>query len=299
MDLLSRQVDLSDRLTHNHRFCLPAETIKMDSPQGTMVEIRGLSFTRGSRKIFDNVDLNFVRGRITAIMGPSGCGKTTLLRLIGGQLVQESGQVLVDGIEVQALSRHDLMDLRKRMGMLFQSGALLTDLSVFDNVAFPLREHTALPESIVRTLVLMKLEAVGLRGARDLMPSELSGGMARRVAMARAIALDPMMIMYDEPFTGQDPISMGVLVRLIKKLNEAMGITSIVVSHDVHETASIADFIYVLSEGKVVGAGTPEELRVSGSPWVRQFMQALPDGPVRFHYPAADYVSDLLGPPGS
>ncbi len=261
------------------------------------MEVRGLVFSRGTRKIFDNVDIDIMRGKITAIMGPSGCGKTTLLRLIGGQLVQEAGSVKVDGIDVAGLSRRAVMDLRRRMGMLFQSGALLTDLSVFDNVAFPLREHTRLPESLIRTLVLMKLEAVGLRGARDLMPSELSGGMARRVAMARAIALDPMMIMYDEPFSGQDPISMGVLVRLIKELNEALGITSIVVSHDVQETASIADYIYVLAEGRIVGAGTPAELLNSETAWVKQFLHALPDGPVRFDFPAPTVAADLLGRP--
>ncbi len=260
-----------------------------------LIRIRGLCFKRGERVILDQVDLDIARGKITAIMGPSGCGKTTLLGIIGGQLQPESGSVQVDGLEVPELSRRALFSLRQRMGMLFQSAALFTDLSVFDNVAFPLREHTRLPESIIRSLVLMKLEAVGLRGARDLMPNELSGGMARRVALARAIALDPMMIIYDEPFTGQDPISMGVLMRLIRLMNEAMGITSIVVSHDVEETASIADYIYVLSDSKVVGQGTPEELRAIRSEWVRQFMEALPDGPVHFHYPAPLYVEDLLG----
>jgi phospholipid/cholesterol/gamma-HCH transport system ATP-binding protein len=259
-----------------------------------LVKIRGLSFSRGGRKIFDGVDMDIARGKITAIMGPSGCGKTTLLRIIGGQLPPEAGDVRVDGLEVPKLSRGELLELRKRMGMLFQSGALLTDLTVFENVAFSLREHTRLPESIIRSLVLMKLEAVGLRGARDLMPSELSGGMARRVALARAIALDPMMIMYDEPFTGQDPISMGVLLRLIRLMNQALGITSIVVSHDVEETASIADYIYVLSGGRIVGQGTPAELRQTRSEWVNQFMNALPDGPVRFHYPAPGYAEDLL-----
>jgi phospholipid/cholesterol/gamma-HCH transport system ATP-binding protein len=263
-----------------------------------LVEIRGLCFSRGQRPIFDHLDIDIPRGKITAIMGPSGCGKTTLLRMIGGQLRPEAGSVRVDGEEVTELSRRALLDLRKRMGMLFQSGALLTDLPVFDNVAFPLREHTRLPESVIRHLVLMKLEAVGLRGARDLMPSQLSGGMARRVALARAIALDPMMIMYDEPFAGQDPISMGVLLRLIHLLNQALGITSVVVSHDVHETATIADYIYVLSEGKIVGQGTPEEIRDSRSEWVRQFMDALPDGPVPFDYPAPDYREDLLSGKG-
>ncbi|HTT09117.1 MAG TPA: ATP-binding cassette domain-containing protein [Gammaproteobacteria bacterium] len=258
-----------------------------------LVRIRGLTFKRGQRAIFDNVDINIQRGKITAIMGPSGCGKTTLLRLIGGQLRPLSGSVQVDGVEVPALSRRALMNLRKRMGMLFQSGALLTDLNVYENVAFPLREHTPLPESAIRDLVLMKLEAVGLRGARGLMAAQLSGGMARRVALARAIALEPMMIMYDEPFAGQDPISMGVLIRLIKSLNEALGITSVIVSHDIHETVSIADYVYILSAGKIVGEGTPADLASTNSQWVRQFMQALADGPVRFHYPAAAIGEDL------
>ena len=259
-----------------------------------LVRVRGLSFSRGARKIFDNIDLDIHRGKVTAIMGPSGTGKTTLLKLIGGQLRPDAGTIEVDGQSVTKLSRSALFELRKRMGMLFQSGALLTDINVFDNVAFPVREHTRLPEELVRNLVLMKLEAVGLRGARQLMPSELSGGMARRVALARAIALDPMMIMYDEPFTGQDPISMGVLVSLIRKLNDALGLSSIVVSHDVAETSAIADYIYVLSGGKVIGQGSPAELDRSDSAWVQQFMQAQADGPVPFHYPADDYVDDLM-----
>jgi len=260
----------------------------------TLVKIRGLHFMRGDRVVFDGVDLDIPRGKLTAIMGPSGTGKTTLLRLIGGQLVPDQGSIEVDGLQVQELGRTALYGLRRRMGMLFQSGALLTDLTVFDNVAFPLREHTDLPESMIRDLVLMKLQAVGLRGARDLQPSELSGGMARRVALARAIALDPMMIMYDEPFTGQDPISKGALVQLIRLLNDALGITSIVVSHDVQETASISDYVYVISQGKVISHGTPEALLKTDSDRVRQFMQGLPDGPVPFHYPALDYTEDLL-----
>jgi phospholipid/cholesterol/gamma-HCH transport system ATP-binding protein len=259
-----------------------------------LVRIRGLTFRRGERMIFDGVDLDIHRGKVTAIMGPSGTGKTTLLKLIGGQLRPNSGAIEVDGENVAQLSRTKLFQLRKRMGMLFQSGALLTDLNVYDNVAFPIREHTKLPEELIRDLVLMKLEAVGLRGARELMPAELSGGMARRVALARAIALDPMMIMYDEPFTGQDPISMGVLVDLIHKINKALGLTSIVVSHDVAETAAIADYIYVISNGKVVGHGSPAELDHTSSEWVQQFMKGLPDGPVPFHYPARDYAEDLL-----
>jgi phospholipid/cholesterol/gamma-HCH transport system ATP-binding protein len=264
------------------------------SPQNSLVSVQNLSFSRGNRKIFNNISLEFERGKITAIMGPSGTGKTTLLKLIGGQLFPEQGSITVDGNNVHYLRRSELYDLRKRMGMLFQSGALLTDMNVFDNVAFPLREHTHLPESMIRTLVLMKLQAVGLRGARKLMPNELSGGMARRIALARAIALDPMMIMYDEPFTGQDPISKGALVHLIKSLNTILGLTSIIVSHDVHETAAIADYIYVLSEGKVVGQGTPKEIEQSESDWVQQFMTGAADGPAHFHYPAKDYVDDLL-----
>jgi len=259
-----------------------------------LVQIRNLSFSRGDRKIFDGVDINIRRGSITAIMGPSGTGKTTLLRLIGGQLKPDSGSVLVDGQEVPQLRHNALYRLRKRMGMLFQNGALLTDMNVYDNIAFPLREHTTLPEALIRTLVLMKLEAVGLRGARDLMPSELSGGMARRVALARAIAMDPMIMMYDEPFTGQDPISMGVLVRLIHTLNDALGLTSIIVSHDIAETCAIADEVYLLSGGKVVEHGTAEALGKSDSAWAQQFLNGDADGPVAFHYPAADYAEDLL-----
>ncbi len=261
----------------------------------SLVEIRRMTFRRGSRTIFDGIDLDIPVGKITAIMGPSGTGKTTLLRLIGGQVRPDSGSITVDGENVSQLSRRSLFRLRKRMGMLFQSGALLTDLSAFDNVAFPLREHTNLPETIIHHLVLMKLNSVGLRGAHSLMPNELSGGMARRVALARTIALDPMMIMYDEPFAGQDPISMGVLVKLIKLLNATLNMTSIVVSHDIHETASIADYIYILSEGNVVGFGTPEELKESESAQVQQFMQGLADGPVPFHYPAPDYKTELFG----
>ena len=267
---------------------------KLSDPDNALVSVRHLSFSRGTRKIFDDISLDIERGKVTAIMGPSGTGKTTLLKLIGGQLTPDQGQIHVDGKNVHRLKNQDLINLRKRMGMLFQSGALLTDMNVFDNVAFPLREHTRLPESMIRSLVLMKLHAVGLRGARQLMPNELSGGMARRVALARAIALDPMMIMYDEPFTGQDPISMGALVHLIKSLNMALGLTSVIVSHDVQETAAIADYIYVLSEGRIVGRGTPAELAASDSHWVQQFMNGNADGPVPFHYPAPDYLDDLL-----
>ena len=261
----------------------------------SLVTIRNLRFMRGSRAIFDGVDIDIPRGKVTAIMGPSGTGKTTLLKLIGGQLRPASGTIHVDGEEVHRLSNRELYRLRMRMGMLFQSGALLTDISVFENVAYPIREHTGLPESLIRRLVLLKLEAVGLRGARDLMPHELSGGMARRVALARAMALDPMMIMYDEPFTGQDPISMGVLVKLIRALNDASRLTSIVVSHDVREAAEIADYIYVISNGKVVEHGVPDAMLNSTSEWTAQFMNGLADGPVPFHYPAPGLEQDLLG----
>ena len=270
-------------------------SVPLPGDQSPLVRIRNLHFSRGEREIFSGLDIDIPRGGITAIMGPSGTGKTTLLKLIGGQLRPDRGTVEVDGLNVHALSRQELYGLRMRMGMLFQSGALLTDLSVFENVAFPLREHTALPEPLLRKLVLLKLEAVGLRGARDLMPAELSGGMARRVALARAIALDPMMIMYDEPFTGQDPISLGVLVKLIRQLNDAARLTSILVSHDVEETNAIADLVYVISNGKVVESGAPTKLAASGSEWTRQFMQGLPDGPVPFHYPAQSLEQDLFG----
>jgi phospholipid/cholesterol/gamma-HCH transport system ATP-binding protein len=260
-----------------------------------LIKIRGLRFFRGERAIFDGVDIDIPRGKVSAIMGPSGTGKTTLLKLIGGQLRPQAGSIHVDGQNVHELSIDDLYRLRMRMGMLFQSGALLTDISVFDNVAYPLREHTQLPESMIRKLVLLKLEAVGLRGARDLMPSELSGGMARRVALARAMALDPMMIMYDEPFTGQDPISMGVLVKLIRALNDASGLSSIIVSHDVQETAEIADLIYLISNGKVIGSGESREMLDSDSGWVKQFMHGQADGPVPFHFPATELEEDFFG----
>ncbi len=258
-----------------------------------LIEVRDLRFQRGERWIFNGVDLDIARGKITAIMGPSGTGKTTLLRLIGGQLQPEGGSIHLDGRDIARLSRHDLFAVRRKMGMLFQSGALFTDLSVYENVAFPLRVHTHLPEAMIRDVVLMKLHAVGLRGARDLMPSELSGGMARRAALARAIALDPQLIMYDEPFVGQDPISMGMLVQLIRLLNDALGVTSIIVSHDVHEAASIADYIYVIADSKVIGQGAPDEVLNADDARVRQFIRGLPDGPVPFHYPAVDYRRDL------
>lgn len=260
-----------------------------------LVTTQDLSFKRGSRVIFDGIDVRIPRGKITAIMGPSGTGKTTLLKLITGQLKPDSGQLWVDDVEVKKLSSRKLFALRKRIGMLFQNGALLTDINVFDNVAFPLREHTKLPESMIRDLVLMKLHAVGLRGARDLMPSELSGGMARRVALARAIALDPEMVLYDEPFTGQDPISMGTLMRVIKNINDALGLTSVVVSHDVNEVLSIADYAYVIANGKVLAEGAPSAIRATQDPVVLQFLEGQPDGPARFHYPAPDYAEEFLG----
>ncbi|MFT5720711.1 MAG: phospholipid/cholesterol/gamma-HCH transport system ATP-binding protein [Motiliproteus sp.] len=259
-----------------------------------LIRIEGLTFTRGDRTIFRDLTMQIPRGKITAIMGPSGTGKTTLLKLIGGQLRPDAGDIIIDGHSVPGLGRSELFNLRERMGMLFQSGALFTDMSVFDNVAFPLRVHTRLPEQMVRDLVLIKLQSVGLRGAEKLMPSELSGGMARRVALARAIALDPDLMMYDEPFAGQDPIAMGVVVKLIRSLNTALGHTSIVVSHDIKETLSIADYVYLVSDSRVLAHGTPEQVLGEDLPQVRQFMQGLPDGPVPFHYPAADYLESLM-----
>lgn len=259
-----------------------------------LVTVKQLTFSRGDRKIFDDVSLRMPKGKVTAIMGPSGIGKTTLLRLIGGQLYPEHGEIWFDGNNIPSLSRSKLYQERKKMSMLFQSGALFTDLSVFDNVAFPLREHTELDEELIRTLVLLKLEAVGLRGAAQLMPSELSGGMARRAALARAIALDPDLIMFDEPFVGQDPITMGVLVELIHNLNQALGVTAIVVSHDVPEVMSIADWVYILANGKVVACGTPEELRENADPQVQQFLQGNADGPVPFRHPAKPLAEELF-----
>ncbi|MGQ0501778.1 MAG: ABC transporter ATP-binding protein [Panacagrimonas sp.] len=265
------------------------------SPSAVLVKTRDLHFAHGSRVIYGGVDIDIPRGKVTAIMGPSGTGKTTLLRLIGGQWRPKSGTVEFDGIDVHSLGRGPLYELRKRMGMLFQNGALLTDLTVFENVAFPLREQTRLPQSMIRDLVLMKLQAVGLRGAHALYPQQLSGGMARRVALARAIALDPDLVMYDEPFSGQDPISMGVLMRLIRMLNDALNLTSIVVSHDLEEVLSIADYGYLIADGKVQAHGTPDRIRESEHPWVQQFLRGEPDGPVAFHYKARDYGDDLLG----
>jgi len=260
-----------------------------------LVEISDLHFSWQDRVVLDGISLSIPRGKVTVIMGPSGTGKTTLLQLIGGRLRPASGIVLVDGHSVPDVSRSALFELRKRMGMLFQNGALLTDLSVFENVAFPLREHSELPGPVIRQLVLMKLHLVGLRGARDMMPAQLSGGMARRVALARAIVMDPMMVMYDEPFTGLDPISRGVILKLIRSLNDNLGITSLVVTHDVNEALSIADNIFLLSNGHVVASGSPDELMASSSEEVSQFMQGKPEGPVHFHYPADDYIDDLFG----
>ena len=260
-----------------------------------LVDIKNMTFKRDERVIYDGISLSIPKGKITAIMGPSGIGKTTLLRFIGGQIKPESGQILFDGHDIPQLSRTALYEVRKRMSMLFQSGALFTDMSVYDNIAFPIREHTELSEDIIEKMVLMKLEAVGLRGARHLRPSELSGGMARRAALARSIALDPELILYDEPFAGQDPISMGVIVRLIRELGQALGLTSVVVSHDVPEVMSIADYIYIIAEQKIIGQGTPEEIHAQTSPLVQQFVQGEADGPVPFHYPAASYREELIG----
>jgi phospholipid/cholesterol/gamma-HCH transport system ATP-binding protein len=259
-----------------------------------LVEISNLHFERNGRAIFDDVNIVIPRGKVTAIMGPSGTGKTTLLRLIGAQLYPNRGQIIVGGEKIHQLSRKALYKLRKKMGMLFQSGGLFTHLTVFENVAFPLREHTKLSDDMIRSLVLIKLEMVGLRGARDLMPSELSGGMARRVALARAIALDPELIMYDEPLSGQDPISMGVLIKLIRTVNDALGLTSVIVSHDVAETLTIADYVYVIAKGKIIGQGTPADIARDTGAELRQFLDGLPDGPVPFHFPGVALEQDLM-----
>jgi phospholipid/cholesterol/gamma-HCH transport system ATP-binding protein len=277
----------------------PAQT------QSPLLEFRHVSFGYGERLILDDISLQIPRGKVTALMGASGGGKTTVLNLIGGRYRAQKGQVLLQGregengaLDVGSLDGPGLFKARRRMGMLFQFGALFTDLSVFDNVAFPLREHTDLPEALIRDVVLMKLNAVGLRGARDLTPSEISGGMARRVALARAIALDPELVMYDEPFAGLDPISLGTAARLIRQLNDAMGLTSVVVSHDLDETFLIADQVIVLANGKIAAQGTPDEVRHSEDPLVHQFVNALPEGPVRFHYPAASIEADFsIGAP--
>jgi len=258
-----------------------------------LVELRDIRFGYGERVILDGISLTVPRGKVTALMGASGGGKTTVLRLIGGQYRAQSGSLTFDGQEISTLDPAGLYAVRRRMGMLFQFGALFTDLSVFDNVAFPLREHTDLSESMVRDIVLMKLEAVGLRGARDLMPSEVSGGMARRVALARAMALDPQLVMYDEPFAGLDPISLGTAARLIRQLNDTLGLTSVIVSHDLDETFHIADQVIVLANGKIAAQGTPDEVRHSTDPLVHQFVSAAPEGPVRFHYPGPSVAQDF------
>ncbi len=258
-----------------------------------LIRIRDLHYAHGDRPIFTGINLDIQRGQITAIMGPSGTGKTTLLKLITGLLTPDTGSIQIDGQPIHQLTTAQLYRLRMRMGMLFQSGALLTDLSVYDNVALPLREHTRLTASMIRKLVLLKLEAVGLRGASDLMPAQLSGGMARRVALARAIALDPMMILYDEPFTGQDPISMGILVKLVRELNDAANLTSLLVSHDITETLRIADQICLITQQQVIAQGAPADLQQRTEPQIRQFIQGLPDGPVPFHYPAPTLKSQL------
>lgn len=259
----------------------------------SLVELQNLTFGYGERVILDNISLTVPRGKVTALMGASGGGKTTVLRLIGGQNKAQSGQLLFDGEDVTPMNQTQIYAARRRMGMLFQFGALFADLSVFENVAFPLREHTDLPDALIRDIVLMKLNAVGLRGARDLMPSEVSGGMARRIALARAIALDPDLVMYDEPFSGLDPISLGTAARLIRQLNDSMGLTSIFVSHEVEQTFAIADHVIILANGKVATQGTPAQVRQSTDPLVKQYINAEPDGPVRFHYPGVTVEEDF------
>ena len=269
----------------------------MTDPAYNLVELNAVDFSYSpdAKPILSGLTMHFPRGKVIAVMGGSGCGKTTVLRLIGGQVRPQAGRVMFGGADIHGLDVAGLYAVRRQMGMLFQFGALFTDLSVFDNVAFPLREHTDLPESMIRHLVLMKLNAVGLRGARDLMPSQISGGMARRVALARAIALDPALLMYDEPFAGLDPISLGLTARLIRSLNDALGATTIIVSHDVHETFQIADYVYFIANGRIVAQGEPEALRASTDPFVHQFVHAEADGPVPFHYPGPSLVEDFAG----
>jgi phospholipid/cholesterol/gamma-HCH transport system ATP-binding protein len=268
--------------------------LKSPPAASDLVTLRNVKFSYGARPVLREVNLSIPRGKVVAIMGGSGCGKTTILRLIGGQLRPNSGEVLVAGRSVAKLDNAELFKMRRRMGMLFQFGALFTDMTVFDNVAFPLREHTGLPEEMIHDLVVMKLQAVGLRGAAELRPAELSGGMARRVALARTVALDPMLIMYDEPFAGLDPISLAIIGDLIRRLNDALGATSVVVTHDIVESLKIVDYVYFVSEGRVIAHGTPDEVRVSEVPYVRQFVDGEPDGPVPFHYPATSYRSELM-----
>jgi phospholipid/cholesterol/gamma-HCH transport system ATP-binding protein len=271
-----------------------AEETLGDNPEN-LIEIRDLKYSRGHRAIFDGLNLTIKRGEITALMGPSGTGKTTLLRLITRQLIPQEGAVFIDGVDISTFNQTELYQMRQRFGMLFQNGALLTDLSVFENVAFPLREHTKLSNRLIRHIVLTKLHAVGLRGAADMMPAQLSGGMARRVALARAMVMDPEILIYDEPFVGLDPISLGVIVRLVRRLNDALGITSILVSHDVEEISTVADRSFLLSDGKVAASGSPDELRTANSELVRQFMYGMADGPVAFHFQAPGYEEQLLG----
>ena len=271
-----------------------ANTPTLNASEQPMVELQQVCFGYGERQVLRNVSLKVPRGKLVAIMGGSGCGKTTILRLIGGQLRSSSGAVIVDGQSVSQLDNRALFALRRKMGMLFQMGALFTDQSVFENIAFQMREHTQLPDSLIRSLVLMKLQAVGLRGAHSLMPSELSGGMARRIALARTIALDPELILYDEPFAGLDPISLGVIAQLIRKLNDALGASSIVVTHDIAASLNIVDYVYVIAEGEVVAEGTPDEIRASDQAYVAQFVRGAAEGSVPFHYPAPDYLSSLL-----
>lgn len=260
-----------------------------------VVEIHDLDYSRGQLQIFKGLNIAIARGSVTAIMGPSGTGKTTLLRLITRQLIPDRGTILVNGVDIGKLNLKELYKLRRQFGMLFQNGALLTDLNVFENVAFPLREHTDLPNRLIRHIVLTKLHAVGLRGTADMQPAQLSGGMARRVALARAMVMDPQILIYDEPFVGLDPISMGVIVRLVKQMNDALGISSILVSHDVDEISTVADCSFLISGGKVAASGSPDELKSTSSLLVQQFMHGMADGPVAFHFSAPDYAEQLLG----
>jgi phospholipid/cholesterol/gamma-HCH transport system ATP-binding protein len=269
--------------------------LTMSDASENLIEIEGLMYSRGQRVIFKDMNLTIKRGEITALMGPSGTGKTTLLRLITRQLIPQQGRILVDGVDIASLNRPKLYEMRRRFGMLFQNGALLTDINVFENVAFPLREHTKLSNRLIRHIVLTKLHAVGLRGAADMMPAALSGGMARRVALARAMVMDPEILIYDEPFVGLDPISMGVIVRLVRRMNDTLDITSIIVSHDVAEVSTVADRSYLISDGKVAASGSPDELNAATSELVRQFMHGMADGPVAFHFDAPNYAEQLLG----
>ena len=271
----------------------------MNSDTENIVVLTDIVLKRAGKPVLNGLSMSVPRNSVTAVIGPSGVGKTTLLELIGGRLKPDEGYLLVDGLSVPDLGRQALFAMRKRLGMLFQTGALLNDLDVYENIAFPLREHTRLPEPVLRQLVLMKLELVGLRGARRMMPAELSGGMTRRVALARAIVMDPVMVMYDEPFTGLDPISKAIIVKLIRQLNDILGMTSVVVTHDVNEAMQIADYIYMLGQGKVIASGTPDEMKSSKRHDVCQFLQGQADGPVPFHYPAEEYFTDLLDQPSN